>query len=302
MQLRYTASAARVHSFHVQHLAEPRILMLTEFFSLNGLMTLGMLILLQAVLGFDNLLYISLESKRVETKRAQQLVRWWGIGIAIVLRLILLAVLMVAIRYLKKPFFSIDSAVFQCELTFQSIITIFGGAFILYTAIKEIYHMLAIHEMHGVDSDSRNTKSFQAALFWIVLMNLVFSFDSILSAMALTENFLIMAVAVVISGVLMIVLADKVSEFLKKNRMYEILGLFILFLVGVMLISDGGHQSHIALFSYKVEPMAKSTFYFTLIILVIVDLVQSRYQKKLLAEQKAASDALAESRSKAQSI
>jgi predicted tellurium resistance membrane protein TerC len=116
-------------------------------------------------------------------------------------------------------------------------------------------------------------------------MNLVFSFDSILSAMALTESFAIMAVAIVISGLLMMWLADHVAEFLQRNRMYEVLGLFILFIVGVMLVSEGGHLAGLAFFGHHVTPMAKSTFYFVLAVLIVVDVVQSRYQKKLLAQQ-----------------
>ena len=119
-------------------------------------------------------------------------------------------------------------------------------------------------------------------------MNVVFSFDSILSAMAITKVFAIMATAILIGGLLMVVLADTVSEFLQKNRMYEVLGLFILFLVGVMLISEGGHLSHMKLFGNDVVQMSKTTFYFVLFILVISDIVQSRYQRKLTA-MKAAS-------------
>ena len=89
----------------------------------------------------------------------------------------------------------------------------------------------------------------------------------------------------------MIWLADKVSEFLKKNRVYEVLGLFILFLVGVMLLSEGGHLAHMQLFGNKINVMNKTTFYFILTILILIDLVQSRYQQKLakikqLKEQK----------------
>jgi predicted tellurium resistance membrane protein TerC len=94
-----------------------------------------------------------------------------------------------------------------------------------------------------------------------------------------------MATAIIISGVMMMSLADHVAAFLKKNRMYEVLGLFILFIVGVMLVSEGGHLAEIQLFEAHVTPMAKSTFYFVLAVLIIVDMVQSRYQKKLLAEQ-----------------
>jgi predicted tellurium resistance membrane protein TerC len=86
-------------------------------------------------------------------------------------------------------------------------------------------------------------------------------------------------------------LADHVAEFLKKNRLYEVLGLFILFIVGVMLVSEGGHLADLQLFGHHVVPMAKSTFYFVLAVLIIVDLVQSRFQKNLLAQQAAQEEA-----------
>ena len=144
--------------------------------------------------------------------------------------------------------------------------------------------MLSIKDL-DTDVQHANQRSMGAAIGWIVVMNLVFSFDSILSAIALTEVFAVMAIAIVISGVMMIVLADRVSEFLERNRMYEVLGLFILFIVGVMLVSEGGHLAHLELFGHPIEPMAKSTFYFVIVILVIVDVAQGRYQKKLDRER-----------------
>ena len=119
----------------------------------------------------------------------------------------------------------------------------------------------------------------------IVIMNVVFSFDSILSAMALTEVFWVMATAIVIGGLLMIILADKVANFLAKNRMYEVLGLFILFIVGIMLVTEGGELAELSLFGNEIEHMSKTTFYFVIAILVITDIVQGRYQKKLIAEK-----------------
>ena len=119
----------------------------------------------------------------------------------------------------------------------------------------------------------------------LVLMNLIFSFDSILSALAITEVFAILALAIVGSGIAMLLLADGVSKFLEKNRKYEVLGLFILLIVGVVLIGEGGHVAHLKLFGFALEPMSKSTFYFSLGVLVIVDLLQSRYQKKLAIER-----------------
>lgn len=249
-------------------------------FTIGGLFTLGMLILLQIVLGFDNLLYISIESKRVPAG-SQSKVRKIGISLAIVFRIVLLFVVVKLVSMLEEAFFSFDTYPISAAISGHCLIVLGGGAFILYTAIKEIYHMLAAeHEHHDAAGP---TGSVGKAIALIVVMNLVFSFDSILSAMALTKSFAIMATAIVISGVLMIYLADKVADFLQKNRMYEVLGLFVLFIVGVMLVSEGGHLADLQLFGHHVTPMAKSTFYFVLAVLLVVDIVQSKYQKKLLA-------------------
>ena len=123
----------------------------------------------------------------------------------------------------------------------------------------------------------------------IVIMNIVFSFDSVLSAIALTSyigNYMVemvlMSIAIVASGILMMVLADRVSQFLQKNRMFEVLGLFVLFIVGIMLLTEGGHLAHIKLFGNEIVPMSKTTFYFVITILVVIDIVQSRYHKKII--------------------
>jgi predicted tellurium resistance membrane protein TerC len=256
-----------------------------NLFTLDNLFTLAMLILLQAVLGFDNLLYISIESKRVAEDR-QAYVRRVGIAMAIGLRIVLLFVLMTAIDYFKEPFFSVNlTGVLEGTVNVHAFIVLVGGVFIIYTAIKEIMHMLSVDDLEYLDGGGM--RSVGSALFWIVLMNLIFSFDSILSALALSDVFLVIAASIVVSGLMMIFLADHVAEFLKKNRMYEVLGLFILFIVGILLLSEGGHLSHLKLFGYAVEPMAKSTFYFVLGVMVAVDIVQSRYRSKLMAQREA---------------
>ncbi|MAI33993.1 MAG: tellurium resistance protein TerC [Rhodopirellula sp.] len=245
-----------------------------------------MLVLLQAVLGFDNLLYISIESKRVPADK-QSIVRRWGIGLAIAFRIALLFVLVNLVKLLEEPlpgFPLPENDFILMSLSGHSLIVLFGGAFILWTAVKEIYHMLAIDDLANSPGKTGGT-SVKKAVVLIVIMNLVFSFDSILSAMALTKNFWIMAVAIIFSGLLMMWAADFVAEFLKKNRMYEVLGLFILFIVGVMLVSEGGHMAKLQLFGQHITPMAKSTFYFVLAVLILVDVVQSKYQKKLLAQR-----------------
>lgn len=260
-----------------------------ELFAPENLFTLLMLVLLQVVLGFDNLLYISIESKRVAPE-SQQKVRWMGIIIAVLLRIVLLFVVLRAIAYFQSPIFELNfTDVLEGSVNGHSLIVLFGGAFIIYTAMKEILHKMAVYDpnIHG----ERKQRSVASAVFWIVLMNLVFSFDSILSALALTDVFIVMAVAIILTGILMLVLADRVASFLSRNRMYEVLGLFILFIVGIMLVSEGGHIAHLKLFGYTVEPMAKSTFYFVLVVLLLVDIVQSRYQRKLLARKKHEIDA-----------
>jgi predicted tellurium resistance membrane protein TerC len=268
------------------------------------LFTLFMLILLQAVLGFDNLLYISLESKRAPEKD-QARVRKWGIGIAVGLRIVLLFALVKMIGFFQKRWTTPEWAekFIQGEFHLHSLIVLLGGVFIIYTAMKEIYHMIGTDDLAD-DGVERKPTSSKSVIAKIVLMNLVFSFDSILSAIALTsgskiiegksvpgdpaDSFVIMMIAIVTGGLLMILLADRVAEFLQRNRMYEVLGLFILFVVGILLLTEGGHLAHLQLFGHKIEAMSKATFYFVISVLVLTEIVQSRYQKKLLAQKQAA--------------
>ncbi len=262
---------------------------------LENIFTLLMLVALQAVLGFDNLLYISLESKKAPISD-QKRVRKVGILIAIALRIVLLFVLVSIIDFFQEPFSFLTGGIddiLKFAFNGHSLIVLAGGGFIIYTAIKEIWHMISTQDLsHDVGGDSKRMKSANAVVTSIVIMNLVFSFDSILAAIGLTneiENsttaFIIMAIAIVFSGLLMLVMADKISAFLAKNRMYEVLGLFILFIVGIMLVTEGGHLAHLKIFGNEIVPMSNTTFYFVLVVLVIVDVVQGRYQKKLLKEQ-----------------
>ena len=250
---------------------------------LENIFTLLMLVLLQAVLGFDNLLYISLESKKADVTR-QSFVRKTGIGLAIIFRIILLFALVKLIGYFQEPILHIPfEDVVEGHFNIHSLIVLTGGVFILFTAMKEIWHMVSFKNF--TVNDSVSNQSVSKVIGMIVVMNVVFSFDSILSAMALTDIFWIMAVAIVISGLLMIWLAEKVSAFLTKNRMYEVLGLFILFIVGIMLLTEGGHLAHLKLFGEDIVPMSKTTFYFIIAILVLIDIVQGRYQKKIMKSQ-----------------
>ena len=254
-------------------------------FTIDSLFTLLMLVLLQVVLGFDNLLYISLESRKAPVEN-QSHVRKLGVGLAIVLRIVLLLVLMSLIQFFQEPFASLhDNNYIEFSFNVHSVIVLLGGIFIMYTAIKEIWHMMNMKEHNETDEPKASVSK---VILWIVIMNLVFSFDSILSAMALTSGMefkaqmVLMSIAIIIGGILMIIMADKVSDFLAKNRMYEVLGLFILLIVGIMLLSEGGHLAHLKLFGNKINAMNKATFYFVIIVLVLIDIVQGKYHKNLL--------------------
>ena len=248
-----------------------------------------MVVFLQIVLGFDNLLYISIESKKAPLEK-QSYVRKMGIGIAIALRIILLVILLQAISYLDKPLFTFDipnlisvmpDADGHGGMTFHALVVLGGGVFIMYTAIKEIAHMITLEDKGDGSQAEAQPASVGKVIGWIVVMNLVFSVDSILTAISLTEVLWVMIVAIVIGGLIMIILADRVSEFLKKNRVYEVLGLFILFIVGIMLLSEGAHLGHMHLAGDPIHAMPKSTFYFVVIVLIGIDIVQTRYQRNL---------------------
>ena len=261
---------------------------LEGLFTLSNFFTLLMLILLQAVLGFDNLLYITIESRRVPPER-QAFVRRMGIGLAVGFRILLLLVILFVFQRIQQPLFTIDTVPLSAEFTVRVLITLFGGGFIIWTAMKEIFHLLAVDHLEHAEGTTKRTVG--GALFWIVLMNLIFSFDSLLSAIALSEVFYVLAVAIVAGGALMIWLSDHVAAFLEKNRAYEVLGLFILLVVGVLLLTDAGHLAHMELFGFEVQAMSKASFYFVIAVMVGVSVVQSRYRTKLLSQREEAARA-----------
>ena len=304
---------------------------MADLFTLSSLFTLVALILLQAVLGFDNLLYIVIESNKVGDPAAAKKVRQWGIGIAVALRIVLLFLIVSLFELLAEPLLSFANAVIEGEFTVQALVTLIGGGFIIYTAMKEIHHLLQVD--HIEHSEGSGARSIWGAVALIVAMNLVFSVDSILSAMAIAnvetanivnaagetlraytagpeaecKRFLIsnpvegavtcepaktyqvplMVIAIVASGVAMILLADRVTDFLKKNRMYQVLGLFILFLVGVLLVTEGAHLAHLKLFGYELQAMSKSSFYLVVGVLIVTDIISNSYQNRLQAQKQA---------------
>jgi len=268
---------------------------MADLFTIENLGNLLMLCFLQAVLGFDNLLYISIESQRAPVAQ-QKAVRFWGIIIAVALRVVLLFVMVNLIESLSEPFFVMNWAgVIEGGVNFATLVFMLGGVFIMYTAVKEISHMLSVEHLDH-DVEGKSGKSGLQVIALIVTMNLIFSFDSVLSAIAITDVFPVLAIAIILSGLAMLLLADGVTAFLQKNRMYEVLGLFILLIVGVVLLGEAGvaaaHAAHdealgIHVFGYALIPMSKTTFYFAVLVLFAVEFLQTGYSRKLAAERHA---------------
>ena len=178
---------------------------MADLFTIENFGNLAVLIFLQAVLGFDNLLYISIESKRAPAAQ-QAAVRRNGIIIAVALRLVLLFTMIELIELMKDPFFVFNSpGIIEGGVNFSTIVFVFGGVFIMYTAFKEITHMLTIHDLEH-EGERKSGKSALQVIILIVTMNLIFSFDSILSALAITDVFPILAFAIILSGLAMLVL------------------------------------------------------------------------------------------------
>lgn len=229
---------------------------------------------------------------------------YWCIAIA--LRIVLLFVILALATKLTTPWFGFDNKFIYGEFTFDALLTLFGGAFILYTAVKEVLHMVSLEELHL--NEEKKSASVFSVISMIVVMNLIFSFDTIMLSKEMTDTKWVMVVAIIVSGAMMVLLSDGVSKFLQKNRMYEVLGLFILFIVGILLLSEGGHKAHLSFWNevgadgkvlvesvvdknektvevakngYHIEAMSKVTFYFVIVVLILIDIIQSRYQKKI---------------------
>jgi predicted tellurium resistance membrane protein TerC len=259
--------------------------LLQGLFTIENLTTFLVLTALETVLGFDNLLYISLEAKKAGEEHEER-IRRLGIILAIALRIILLFVVLQLIQAFQDPFAKISIPPFvEGEISGHALIVLAGGVFLIYTAMREIFHLLAIDDIGHAAERAANASPMRA-LFWITAMNVVFSFDTVLSAVALTDNFVVMTAAILVSGALMVLMAETVADFLNRNRMYEVVGLFVLLLVGILLTTEGGHLAYLSFFGFTVEAMSKTTFYFVLVTMVLVEIVQGRYQRKLLAAKR----------------
>ena len=201
--------------------------------SLDGLVSFASLVLMEIVLGVDNIIFISIITGRLP-QQLQERARVIGIGLALLIRIALLFAITWLIRA-NDPLFT----VFDFGFTLRDIILIAGGLFLIYKSTTEVHEKL-----EGAEESETGKASlgFTTAIFQIILLDIVFSFDSILTAIGLVESVLIMVLAVIISMVVMLLSATRISNFIHKHPTVKMLALSFLLMIGVLLMLDGFHQ------------------------------------------------------------
>lgn len=192
---------------------------------------------MEIVLGIDNLIFISiLTNKLPEAYRARA--RQIGIGLALGLRLVLLS-LVAFIVSLTQPIFTM----FGNAFSWRDLILVAGGLFLVWKATKEIHHNVDADPNEDLFDTSRASLGFGAAIFQIILLDLVFSIDSIITAVGMTEHVPVMFVAVIVAVSAMMLASGPLARFIERNPTVVMLALAFLFLIGMTLIADGfGHH------------------------------------------------------------
>ena len=215
---------------------------------------------MEIVLGIDNIIFISIVASKLPQKQ-QAKARILGLSLALIMRILLLLSITWIIQ-LTDPVLTIA----DFELSWRDIILAAGGAFLLVKSVLEIHHKVEGDEFEQV---VKNINSFGYAIVQIVLLDIIFSFDSILTAIGLTNELLLMIIAVVVSIVVMMIFAKAVSDFVNKYPTVQILALSFLILIGFMLIVEGLH--------YHVP---KGYIYFAVFFSLIIEMLNIRYRTK----------------------
>ncbi len=218
------------------------------------------LIALEIVLGIDNVIFISILANKLPVAQ-QRKARFIGLLLAMVLRLALLAMLAFILK-LDNDLFTL----FNQGISIKDLILILGGLFLLYKSSSEIYH-----KMEGEQGDkTKNIKAvtFAQVIFQILIMDLVFSIDSIITAIGMVKEIWIMYVAIIVTVLMMLVAAEPISNFVNKHPTFKILALSFLLLIGFALVSEG----------FGIE-IPKGYIYFSMTFSMLVSILQMRMNK-----------------------
>ena len=226
----------------------------------DAIIPLLSLIALEVILGIDNIIFISILADKLPDNQRNKL-RYWGIGLAMVMRLILLAFI-AWILQLDKTLFTI----YNIEFSGKSLILILGGLFLIFKSTKEIYHKT---EMESDDMPNVPAKgSFKRLLSEVILLDLVFSIDSIITAVGMVQELWVMYTAVIVTVVIMLFASKPISSFIRKHPSFKILALCFLLMIGVSLLAEGFHFE-----------IPKGYIYFSMAFAFLVDIIQMKTVK-----------------------
>lgn len=237
----------------------------------SGAVWLSLLTLtfLEIVLGIDNIIFISIASNKLKSDEDRKKATNIGLILAMVLRIALLFGVSILVA-MNDPWFHFDFGWASGGFSGQSLILIAGGIFLLYKSTSEIHHKLEGDEHTDLDPTAGKSvgASLRSVIIQITIINIVFSFDSILTAVGMTNGvsgaLIIMVIAVVVSVGIMMLFAVPVGNFVNRNPTIQMLGLAFLILIGFMLIVEGAHLAHFELFDSQVGTVPKGYLYFAI--------------------------------------
>lgn len=240
------------------------------------------LLFLEIILGVDNIVFISITSNRLPPEK-QHLGRKLGLAGAMIMRIAFLSVAS-ALVHLMTPLFVIDLGFWSRGISVRDLVLLIGGAYLVYKGIKELIDLLRLEEFKNVqESGERGLKriSLPQAVATIMVMDIVFSIDSVITAVGLANHLVIMILAVIIAILIMMVFIDTISEFIDKNVEMKILALTFIAMIGVLLVLDSlGINSGIEVLDMHME---KVMVYFAMLFSVIMEFIQIAYKKNLEA-------------------
>lgn len=235
--------------------------------------------LIQIALGADNLIIITILANKLPVHQQKKAVNL-GLLLAMVFRIILLSMVSYVLKYATGVFHHLDINLLsrftlKGDISGKALILIVGGLFLIWKGVKELRH-----KSKGIEQEVKSAVSFYQVLFVIVGMNLLFSVDSILTVVGMTDIFLVMAGSVIISVAVMLFFAGTIADYMNSNPDFEILGLFVLLLIGFVLILEGGHVAHLTVNGSTFPYIPQWIVIFILLLMFTVDLYQNWLERK----------------------
>ncbi len=253
------------------------------FLNPNAWIALLTLTFLEIVLGIDNIIFISIATGKLPEEKRKKATKI-GMFLAMFMRIVLLLGISVLIA-MKEPWFKLDYSWLSAKISGQSIILFLGGIFLIYKSTKEIHEKVEEKGEEEKELKKSAAKSFGSVIFQIILIDLVFSFDSILTAVGMTNGvegaLYIMITAVVISVLIMMQFAVPVGNFVNKHPSIQILGLSFLILIGFMLVTESAHLSNASFFGNHVDAVPKGYLYFAISFSLLVEVLNMKVSKNM---------------------